>query len=127
MTRTRQVASRRARRVSLPPAMIHYFKFHQDCFDPAPARDVYVKRPTGRGWPEECPPIRAANSFGFDILANFDVTFEQKRGGTWAVRPDTVVESDFNWSGDDESDGTPLRQQYAWFWERGQRLPHVIS
>jgi hypothetical protein len=107
--------------------MIHYFKFRQDLFDPAPARDVYVKRGAGRGWPEECPPIRAANSFGFDLLANFDVTFVQSPRGTWSVRKDTTIESDFNWSNDDQSEGTPLRQQYAWFWEKNQELPHKIT
>lgn len=55
--------------------MIHYFKFRQDLFAPRPAKEVYFKRGAGRGWPEECPPIRAANGFGFDLLANFDVTF----------------------------------------------------
>lgn len=106
--------------------MIHYFKFRQDLFDPQPARDVYVKRGPGRGWPEECPPIRAANSFGFDLLANFDVTFTQSRG-TWRIEKDTTIESDFNWSPHEESEGAPLRQQYAWFWEKKQELPHKIS
>ena len=64
--------------------MLHYFKFRQDLLDPAPARDVYVKRPKGRGWPEECPPIRAANSFGFDLLANFDLTFVSVSGKSGA-------------------------------------------
>src|SRR3954463_15271572 len=79
-------------------AMLHYFKFRQDLFDPAPARDVYIKRGKGRGWPEECPPIRAANGFGFDLLANFDVTFVRK-GGRWDVNKDVVIESDFNYAG----------------------------
>ena len=107
--------------------MLHFFKFRQDLFDPTPAKDVYVKRPTGRGWPEECPPIRAANSFGYDILANFDIAFTRKRDGTWKVEPDVIIESDFNWSDDDESDGAPLNQQYAWFWDKGQTLPHKID
>ena len=107
--------------------MLHFFKFRQDLFDPTPARDVYIKRPAGRGWPEECPPIRAANAFGFDVLANFDITFTRKRDGTWKVAPDVVIESDFNWSDDDESEGAPLKQQYAWFWDKGQQLPHKIS
>ena len=107
--------------------MIHFFKFRQDLFDPTPAKDVYTKRPAGRGWPEECPPIRAANAFGFDILANFDIAFVRKRDGTWRVEPDVTIESDFNWSNDDESDGAPLNQQYAWFWDKGQQLPHKIS
>jgi hypothetical protein len=106
--------------------MLHYFKFRQDLFGPQAGRDVYVKRPAGRGWPEECPPIRAANALGFDLLANFDVTFVQ-RNGKWSVTKDIVIESDFNYSGTRESEGGPLRQQYAWFWEKGQKLPHVIS
>jgi hypothetical protein len=106
--------------------MLHYFKFRQDLFDPQPAQDVYVKRGPGKGWPEECPPVRAANAFGFDLLANFNVTFVQNRG-TWKVTRDVVLDSDFNYSSADESPGAPLRQQYAWFWDKGQRLPHVIS
>src|SRR5580692_3835085 len=106
--------------------MIHYFKFRQDLFAPVPARDVYTKRPAGKGWPEECPPIRAANGFGFDLLANFDLTFIRRRG-SWSIARDITVESDFSYAGNDESDGSPLSQQYAWFWEKGQKLPHVIS
>jgi hypothetical protein len=107
--------------------MLHYFKFRQDLFDPVPAQDVYVKRGPGRGWPEECPPIRAANAFGFDVLANFDVTFVQGRGGRWAVRKDVVLASDFDYSPREGAPGQPLTQQYAWFWERGQRIPHPIT
>jgi hypothetical protein len=106
--------------------MLHYFKFRQDLFDPRPARDVYIKRGKGKGWPEECPPIRAANAFGFDVLANFDLTFVQSRKG-WRVEEDIVIDSDFNWSADDDSAGSPLSQQYAWFWKKGQKLPHPIS
>jgi hypothetical protein len=106
--------------------MLHYFKLRQELFGPAAAKDVYVKRGAGKGWPEECPPIRAANGFGFDLLANFDVTFVQSRGN-WRVKHDVVIESDFNFAGNEESEGSPLTQQYAWFWEKGQKLPHVIS
>jgi hypothetical protein len=106
--------------------MLHYFKFRQDLLDPVPARDVYLKRARGKGWPEECPPIRAANAFGFDVLANFTVTFVQKRG-RWEVTKDVTIESDFNYAGSDDSQGEPLTQQYAWFWEKGQKLPHPIS
>lgn len=108
--------------------MIHFFKFRQDLFDPQPARDVYVKRAPGRGWPEECPPIRAANAFGFDVLANFDVTFVRGRGG-WRVEQPVTVSSDFAWAppGAEHDPGRPLEQEYAWFWERGQTLPHPIS
>src|SRR4051812_3572065 len=107
--------------------MLHYYKFHQGLFDPVPARDAYVKRGKGKGWPEECPPIRSANSFGFDLLANFDVTFLRSRTGQWRVQRDVVIDSDFNYAGDETSEGAPLTQQYAWFWEKGQKLPHVIS
>jgi len=106
--------------------MLQFYKFRQDLFPPQPAREVYFKRPAGRGWPEECPPIRAANSLGFDLLANFDVTFVQKRG-VWSVEKDIVIESDFDYAATENSDGSPLTQQYAWFWEKGQKLPHVIS
>jgi hypothetical protein len=106
--------------------MLHYFKFRQDLLAPQPAKDVYIKRGAGRGWPEECPPIRSANSFGFDLLANFDVTFVQSRGN-WRVVKDVVIESDFDYSVGEDSAGHPLTQQYAWFWEKGQKIPHVIT
>jgi hypothetical protein len=106
--------------------MLHFFKFRQDLFDPQPAKDVYLKRGPGKGWPEECPPIRAANAFGFDLLANFDVTFTQSRG-RWRVTKDIVLPSDFDWAADESAPGGPLSQQYAWFWEKGQKLPHPIS
>ena len=61
--------------------MLHYFKFRQDLLDPQPAKDVYIKRPSGKGWPEQCPPIRAANGFGWDLLANFSIEFVQTRTG----------------------------------------------
>lgn len=106
--------------------MLHYFKFRQDLFSPVSARDVYIKRGPGKGWPEECPPIRAANSFGFDLLANFDVTFIQSRG-QWKLGNDIVLQSDFDWAANEDIEGKPLDQQYAWFWEKGQKLPHVIT
>ena len=116
----------RGLRVILVGQMLQYYKFRQELFDPSPAKEVYHKPGKGRGWPEECPPIRAANSFGFDILANFDITFINTRG-KWRVEPDVVIESDFNWSSSEESEGTPLTQQYAWMWQKGQKLPHVIT
>jgi len=120
---------------TLAARMLHYFKFRQDLFDPVPAKDVYIKRTGGKGWPEECPPIRGANAYGFDLLANFDVTFLRKRDGDWKVQDDIVLESDFDWhspaaaaeSSGEDMEGRPLTQQYAWFWEKGQTLPHVIS
>src|SRR5437763_635593 len=106
--------------------MIHYFKFRQDLFDPVAAKEVYIKRKPGKGWPEHCPPIRAANAFGFDLLANFDILFTQRRG-VWKVYPDIIIESDFAYASTRRSPGNPLVQQYAWFWQKAQRIPHVIS
>jgi len=106
--------------------MLHYFKFRQDLLSPRAARDVYVKRGRGKGWPEECPPVRAANAFGFDLLANFDVTFVRGRGG-WRAEPDVVIDSDFDYAARDDAAGKPLTQQYAWFWQKRQALPHVIT
>jgi hypothetical protein len=106
--------------------MLHYYKFRQDLFDPVPARDVYIKRGPGKGWPEECPPIRAANGFGFDLLANFDLTFIQKRGRCRVLK-DRIIQSDFDYAPSDDSPGAPLTQQYAWFWQKGQKIPHPIS
>src|SRR6201999_2575422 len=37
------------------------------------------------------------------------------------------LDSDFDWSAHESGDGQPLAQQYAWFWQKGQKLPHVIS
>jgi hypothetical protein len=108
--------------------MLHYFKFRQDLFAPRPAKETYFKRGPGRGWPEECPPIRAANAFGFDLLANFEVTFVRCRSESgWRVEPDVVIDSDFDYAADEGAQGQPLTQQYAWFWQKGQKLPHVIT
>jgi hypothetical protein len=106
--------------------MVHYYRFRQELFDPQPAREAYIKRGAGKGWPEECPPLRAASAFGFDLLANFDVRFIHRRGA-WRVEPDVILQSDFDYAATEEADGAPLVQQYAWFWERGQKLPHVIT
>src|ERR1041385_2578644 len=90
---------------TLTAEMLHYFKFRQDLFAPVAAKDVYVKRGKGKGWPEECPPIRAANGFGFDLLSNFDVIFRQKRNKQWTVEPDVVISSDFGYAASEESAG----------------------
>ena len=86
--------------------VLHYFKFRQDLLDPQPAKDVYIKRKSGKGWPEQCPPIRAANGFGWDLLANFSIEFVRTRCG-WSVKPDVVIESDFDWSSSDEAATQP--------------------
>ena len=106
--------------------MLRFFKFRQELFEPQPARDVYIKRQPGSGWPEQCPPVRAALSFGFDLLANFRLVLVQRRG-KWSVQKDIVLESDFEWSAAEDGPAAPLTQQYAWFWKKGQKIPHVIS
>ena len=111
--------------------MLRFFKFHQRCFPPVPARDVYFKPGKGKGWPEECPPIRTANAFGFDLLANFDLDFRFRSGtgpmSGWKLHNPITLESDFGWAPTDDAEATPLTQDYAWFWKKGQKLPHVIS
>ncbi len=114
-------------RSELPSGVLRFYKFRQELFGPVPAKDVYVKRPDGRGWPEECPPIRAANAFGFDLLANFDVTFIRQRDGTWEAQPAVELTSDFDWSPNEDVPGRPMGQRYCWFWNRGQSLPHAIT
>ena len=110
----------------VPWGVLRFAKFRQEMLDPIPGRDVYAKRPAGRGWPEECPPIRAANAYGFDCRANYDVTLAFD-GDVWKAEPAVEVASDFDWSPDEEVPGRPLVQRAAWFWERGQTLPHAIS
>jgi hypothetical protein len=109
--------------------MLKYAKFHQSLFAPVPARDIYHKPGPGRGWPEECPPLRSANAFGFDLLANFDLEFKLvggKRGG-WKITNPITIESDFTYAATKKSAGVPLTQDYAWFWQKGQKLPHPIT
>ena len=131
MQMTRGSSMERVARRTIPryiSGMLHYFKFRQELFDPAPAKDVYIKRGAGKGWPEECPPIRAANSFGFDLLANFDLAFIRARARNgWKVKKDILIDSDFDYSARDDAPGQPLVQQYAWFWDKGQKIPHVIT
>src|SRR5207248_4074460 len=57
---------------------------------------------------------------------NFDVTFVQRKR-RWTCLRDVVIESDFDYAASEESTGAPLVQQYAWFWQKGQKLPHAIS
>jgi len=106
--------------------MIKFYKFRQDLFSPVAGREIQHKPGKGKGWPEECPPIRGANGFGFDLLANFDLEFQFARGN-WTLKKPIIVQSDFEWSPDEEIPGAQLTQEYAWFWEKGQKLPHVIS
>ena len=108
--------------------MLHYAKFHQSLYPPTPAREIYHKPGPGRGWPEECPPLRSANAFGWDLLANFDLDFHYSRG-KWTLANPITIESDFTYAPHDapDSEGVRLTQDYAWFWQKGQTLPHRIT
>lgn len=106
--------------------MLHYYRFHADLPHPAPARPVYTKRGPGSGWPEHCPPIRAAQAFGWDVINPFDLRFVRDEAGDWSIAEQVEVECDT----DLDSGGgglTPEPQLNAWFWEKGQKVPHVIT
>lgn len=109
--------------------MLRYFKFHEHVFAPEPAKETYVERAPGKGWPEQCPPIRQANAFGWDILSAFDLAFVKDEDGGWGLEADHALECDFApESGDDDEEPAPyLTQHAAWFWDPEQRLPHPIS
>ena len=105
--------------------MLHYFKFHQIFYRPC-RREVYVKRGPGRDGPRNAR--RSAPPTHLDLICSRTSTSPFFRlAGRWRVQKDVVIDSDFHYAGSEESEGAPLRQQYAWFWEKGQRLPHPIS
>ncbi len=106
--------------------MLHYFKFCSEVPAPAPARGAYHKRQPGKGWPEECPPMRAANSFGWDLLCPSDLEFSRHEGG-WRLDTPVTLESDWDYAAAADGEGVPLTQENAWFWEQDQMLPHVIT
>ena len=113
--------------------MLHFFKFSSEVEAPVPARDVYTRKSTGKGWPEECPPLRAANALGWDVPASFEMTFLRNQDGSFRLEKEVELESDWTYSpagGDGEhehDEGVPLVQKNAWFWDKDQVLPHVIS
>src|SRR5436190_23975514 len=109
--------------------MLHYFKFRSDLPGLEPARETYAKPSKGRGWPEQCPPIRAANAFGWDVPAAFDMVFRKRRDGSWRLENEVEIASDWTWSprADDASAARPLTQKNAWFWDENQTIPHVIT
>jgi hypothetical protein len=109
--------------------VLRYFKFHRGLPGPAPARESYGPRLRGRGWPDQCPPIRAANAFGWDVPAAFDMTFRRRRDGGFALEDPVDVQGDWAWAprGVPAEDAVPIVQRNAWFWDRGQKVPHVIS
>src|SRR5688572_25630173 len=75
--------------------MLHYFKFRADLPGLVPAQESYGKRAKGRGWPDQCPPLRAANAFGWDVPAAFEMTFKRRRDGSFALESEVEVESDW--------------------------------
>jgi hypothetical protein len=109
--------------------MLHYYKFRSDLPGPVPARETYAKPAKGRGWPEQCPPIRAANAYGWDVPAAFDMTFSRRRDGSFKLENEVEVVSDWAWAprGAAREDVRPLVQKNAWFWDENQTLPHVIT
>ncbi|MBI1372644.1 MAG: hypothetical protein GC159_07765 [Phycisphaera sp.] len=103
--------------------MLNFYRFHADLPMPQPARPVYRKPESGTGWPDHCPPIRAAQAFGWDVINPFTMRFVRDADGAWDIDEAVEVPSDI-----DLGDGTtPHPQLNAWFWERDQKLPHVIS
>ncbi|MCZ6792369.1 MAG: hypothetical protein O7J95_02000 [Planctomycetota bacterium] len=114
--------------------MLHFYKFCEEVPAPVPARETYQRREPGKGWPEECPPLRAASAFGWDVVACFDMRFRQK-SGEWRLENPRDIESDWLYQPvvdeaseeSEESEGTPMVQRNAWFWEEKQGLPHPIS
>lgn len=106
--------------------MLHYYKFCSEAPAPKPARETYCKRQPGRGWPQECPPMRAANAFGWDLLCPTDLEFI-RQDGKWRLDTALTLESDWEYSAAEGTAGSTLTQVNAWFWDQDQVLPHVIS
>ncbi len=107
--------------------MLHYFPFADGIHPPTPARPTYHPKQKGHGWPDECPPLRAANAFGWDVLAPFAMTFRRTRDG-WKHLDPVDVTANFIWEPRAAiGEGAPLVQRNAWFWDKGQVLPHRIS
>jgi hypothetical protein len=109
--------------------MLHFYKFRADLPGPVPARETYAKPAKGRGWPEQCPPIRAANAFGWDVPAAFEMRFKKRRDGSWRLATEVEIASDWGWAprGAPRGAERPLTQRNAWFWDENQTIPHVIS
>lgn len=104
-------------------AGLRYFRYHSDLPHPVPARSSYVARPPGQGWPEQCPPIQAAQAFGWDVINPFTMRFVRGKEG-WEIGSAVEVQG-----GDlEERVGVePFPQQNCWPWDSAQILPHRIS
>ncbi|MDA1195517.1 MAG: hypothetical protein O2894_10085 [Planctomycetota bacterium] len=111
--------------------MLHFRRFCADALAPAPARDAYIKRGGGRGWPEQCPPVRASNAYGFDVLASVDIEFRREAAGGWSLTRTDALTADWGWVPEDappDAEAAPPQvQEAAWFWDENQVLPHPIA
>lgn len=101
--------------------MLNYYRFMADLPHPAPARGVYRTGLEGQGWPEHCPPIRTASSYGWDVINPFDMHFIRENKN-WTLEETVEVKSDFDLPGG----LVPHPQLNAWFWEKDQKRPHMI-
>lgn len=112
--------------------MLHFRRFCEEVLAPEPARESYVQRGSGRGWPEQCPPVRGACAFGFDVRASVDVELARGADGRWVVEAGGSLTADWAYAAADEDDegeaaAPPQVQEAAWGWDENQVLPHVIS
>jgi hypothetical protein len=111
--------------------MLYFRRFSEDVLAPVPARDTYVRRGGGRGWPEQCPPVRASNAYGFDVLASVDLEFVREDDGGWSLAQSDTLTADWVWTPEEAPEeaeaAPPQEQEAAWFWDENQTVPHVIS
>ncbi|CAK0803463.1 unnamed protein product [Prorocentrum cordatum] len=68
-------------------------RYHSAFPHPKPAKEIYSSRPTGSGWPEQCPPIKAAQAFGWDVINPLDIEFVYGEDG-WEIAEVTEVDGD---------------------------------
>lgn len=102
---------------------LRYFRYHSALPHPAPAKQIYRDRESGSGWPEQCPPIKAAQAFGWDVINPFDIEFVYGEDG-WGITSAVEVE------GDDlraRTGAESFSQDNIWGWDPEQILPHKIS
>jgi hypothetical protein len=107
--------------------MLTFHRFTEEILPPVPAKEVYERHDGGQGWPEQCPPIRAANAFGFDVPLSHDLALRRTSDGGWEIEDPVEITADWIYAAPDGEEATPLVQMNAWFWDEGQTLPHPIS
>ncbi|CAJ1361358.1 unnamed protein product [Effrenium voratum] len=117
------LAKRSARRqATRRRASLRYFRFHSGLPHPAPAVKRDPPQP-GSGWPEQCPPMQAAQTFGWDVINPFEIRFDLGEEG-WQLSESVEVGG-----GDLEQRGDvgAFDQDNCWQWDPKQVLPHRIS